>query len=78
MKVGCVKEIKNNEFRVGMTPDNVKRYSKAGNDVYIEKDAGLGSGFTDEAYVEAGAKTVSYTHIDVYKRKSLWTEILKI
>ena len=42
MKVGCVKEIKNNEFRVGMTPDNVKSYSNAGHEVYIEKGAGLG------------------------------------
>ena len=58
MKVGCVKEIKNNEFRVGMTPDNVKSYSNAGHDVYIEKGAGLGSGFTDEEYVEAGAKMI--------------------
>ena len=39
MKVGCVKEIKNNEFRVGMTPDNVKSYSNAGHEVYIEKVA---------------------------------------
>ena len=42
MKVGCVKEIKNNEFRVGMTPDNVKSYVNAGHDVYIEKGAGEG------------------------------------
>ena len=48
MKVGCVKEIKNNEFRVGMTPDNVKEYVGAGHDVYIEKGAGEGSGFTDD------------------------------
>lgn len=37
MKIGCVKEIKNNEFRVGMTPDNVKSYTNAGHTVYIEK-----------------------------------------
>lgn len=60
MKVGCVKEIKNNEFRVGMTPDNVKSYSNAGHDVYIEKGAGLGSGFTDEEYVEAGAISIFF------------------
>ena len=47
MKVGCVKEIKNNEFRVGMTPDNVKSYVNAGHDVYIEKGAGEGSGFLE-------------------------------
>ena len=34
MRVGCVKEIKNNEFRVGMTPDNVKNYVRAGHEVY--------------------------------------------
>lgn len=42
MRVGCVKEIKNNEFRVGMTPDNVKNYVRAGHEVYIERDAGVG------------------------------------
>ena len=41
MKVGCVKEIKNNEFRVGMTPNNVKSYKNAGHEVYIEKAQGL-------------------------------------
>lgn len=58
MKVGCVKEIKNNEFRVGMTPDNVKIYAGAGHEVYIEKGAGLGSGFTDAEYEAAGAKMI--------------------
>ena len=55
MKVGSVKEIKNNEFRVGLTPDNVKAYVSAGHQVYIEKGAGLGSGFPDEEYAAAGA-----------------------
>ena len=36
MKIGCVKEIKNNEFRVGLTPDNVRAYVAAGHHVYIE------------------------------------------
>ena len=55
MIVGSVKEIKNNEFRVGMTPDNVRSYVGAGHTVYIEPSAGIGSGFTDEEYIEAGA-----------------------
>lgn len=55
MKIGCVKEIKNNEFRVGITPDNVKSYTNEGHVVYIEKGAGEGSCFTDEEYKEAGA-----------------------
>ncbi|MBR1820962.1 MAG: alanine dehydrogenase [Clostridia bacterium] len=58
MKIGCVKEIKNNEFRVGLTPDNVRAYVAAGHHVYIEKGAGVGSGFTDSEYVEAGASLI--------------------
>ena len=58
MKIGCVKEIKNNEFRVGLTPDNVKTYVAAGHHVYMEKGAGVGSGFTDNEYVDAGASLI--------------------
>ncbi len=58
MKIGCVKEIKNNEFRVGMTPDNAKSYVNAGHEVLIEVGAGIGSGFTDEEYAAAGAKMI--------------------
>ncbi len=55
MKVGCVKEIKNNEFRVGMTPATVRAFCAAGHTVYVEKEAGLGSGFSTEEYAAAGA-----------------------
>ena len=55
MKVGSVREIKNNEFRVGLTPDNVRAYVKAGHAVYMEKGAGEGSGFADDDYIKAGA-----------------------
>ena len=58
MKIGCVKEIKNNEFRVGLTPDNVKAYVAAGHHVYMEKGAGVGSGFTDSEYIDAGASLI--------------------
>ncbi len=58
MKIGCVKEIKNNEFRVGLTPDNVRAYATAGHEVLIETGAGIGSGFTDEEYAAAGAKLI--------------------
>ena len=58
MKIGCVKEIKNNEYRVGLTPDNVRAYVAAGHHVYMEKGAGLGSGFTDNEYVDAGASLI--------------------
>lgn len=55
MKIGCVKEIKNQEYRVGMTPENAKSYADAGHTVYIEKGAGEGSGFEDGEYSAAGA-----------------------
>lgn len=58
MKIGCVKEIKNNEFRVGMIPSNVTAYCKAGHTVQIECGAGEGSGFTDAEYLAAGATMV--------------------
>ena len=58
MKIGCVKEIKNNEYRVGLTPDNVKAYVAAGHHVYMEKGAGTGSGFSENEYVDAGASLI--------------------
>lgn len=56
MKIGCVKEIKNHEYRVGLIPGSVREYVKAGHDVVIEKSAGLGSSITDDDFVAAGAK----------------------
>ncbi len=58
MKIGCVKEIKNNEYRVGLTPDNVRAYIAAGHHVYVEMGAGVGSGFSDNEYVAAGASLI--------------------
>ena len=56
MKIGCPKEIKDNENRVGLTPNSVRTYKDAGHEVFIEKGAGLGSAISDEEYVAAGAK----------------------
>lgn len=58
MIIGVAKEIKNNEFRVGLTPGAVSAYVQAGHTVLVEKGAGLGSGFPDEEYVQAGAQLV--------------------
>lgn len=58
MRIGVPKEIKNNENRVAMTPSGVHHLEGAGHIVYIETGAGLGSGFTDEQYREAGATIV--------------------
>ncbi|RED58489.1 alanine dehydrogenase [Cohnella lupini] len=58
MIIGVPKEIKNNEYRVGMTPGSVHSYAAAGHEVWVETLAGQGIGFTDEDYAQAGAKIV--------------------
>lgn len=55
MKIGVPKEIKNNENRVAITPAGVVHLVKENHKVYVESSAGLGSGFTDEDYLSAGA-----------------------
>ena len=59
MKVGTTKELKNHEYRVGLTPDNVLAYVSHGHEVFVETGAGVGAGFSDEEYVEAGAKIIA-------------------
>ena len=55
MKIGVPKEIKNNEYRVGLTPNSVRVLVKNNHEVYIQKDAGSEIGFSNSAYIEAGA-----------------------
>ncbi|ETX03963.1 MAG: hypothetical protein ETSY2_31540 [Candidatus Entotheonella gemina] len=61
MKIGVVKEIKNSENRVALTPAGAEDLHQAGHEVWIQAGAGLGSGFSDEAYLAAGAKAVALT-----------------
>ena len=56
MIIGVPKEIKNNENRVGMTPAGVQEMTKHGHTVYVQAGAGVNSGFSDDAYIAAGAK----------------------
>jgi len=56
MKIGLPKEIKDNEYRVGLTPAGVQDLTHAGHEVFVQKTAGEGSGFADEQYVKAGGK----------------------
>jgi len=56
MIIGVPQEIKNNENRVAVTPAGVKEFSKQGHTVYVQATAGLGSGFSDDEYVGAGAE----------------------
>jgi alanine dehydrogenase len=55
MRVGTPKEIKDQEYRVGLTPAGVAALRAAGHTVVVERDAGNGAGFTDDEYVASGA-----------------------
>jgi alanine dehydrogenase len=66
MKIGLPKEIKDNEYRVGLTPAGVRALSDAGHEVYVQKTAGEGSGFPDEQYVQAGGRLLE-TADDVWQ-----------
>ena len=60
MIIGIPSEIKNNESRVALTPSGAKELSKKGHQVYVQSDAGAGSGFLDKDYLDAGAKILSH------------------
>ncbi|MAU64120.1 MAG: alanine dehydrogenase [Flavobacteriaceae bacterium] len=70
MIIGIPKEIKNNEFRVGMTPSGVNSFIRNGHTVYVEKDAGLGSGFRDDLYSKVGAKICNSIE-EVYSKSEM-------
>ena len=74
MKIGVPKEIKNNEFRVAITPNGVKEIVSHGHKVFIEENAGLNSSFTDEDYLSAGADILE-NNISIYNESEL---ILKV
>ncbi len=58
LRIGIPTEIKNNENRVAMTPSGAVHLVKSGHEVYVQSGAGMGSGFLDEQYIEAGAQIV--------------------
>ncbi len=70
MRIGCPKEIKNHEYRVGLTPASVREYVTHGHDVLVETNAGAGIGATDADYIAAGAKIAAtakeiFVHCDM-------------
>lgn len=56
MRVGVPKEIKNHEYRVGLTPPSVAELTAAGHEVIVETRAGMGIDFEDQAFIDAGAR----------------------
>ncbi len=74
MRVGSVTEIKDNEFRAGLTPADVQQYVAHGHDVLLQKGVGICSGYADEAYEAQGA--VMYDNAkDVWDQVDLMVKI---
>ncbi|MFI5381005.1 MAG: alanine dehydrogenase [Tepidisphaerales bacterium] len=65
MRVGCPHEIKPDEYRVGLMPVGAETLVKAGHQVFVETQAGVASGFPDEAYRKVGA-TIVPTHEEAF------------
>lgn len=74
MIVGVPAEIKDNEFRVAMTPAGCREFVVHGHTVLVEESAGVGSSFSDDEYVEAGAELVAVAE-EVFERSDM---ILKV
>ena len=76
MEFGVPREIRDLEMRVGLTPPGVHALTKAGHTVYVERDAGLGAGFTDEHYRNAGAQIV-YSTAEAYGRADIVAKVAR-
>ena len=74
MLIGTPKEIKNHEYRVGLTPAGVRELTSRGHQVMIEAGAGLGIGIPDEAYRNAGAELVD-TAGEVFRRAEMIVKV---
>ncbi|RWG99058.1 alanine dehydrogenase [Mesorhizobium sp.] len=74
MRVGCPKEIKNHEYRVGLTPGSVREYVAHGHEVLVEAGAGAYSGADDNAYRAAGA-TIAKTAADVFAKSDMIVKV---
>ncbi|RWC38385.1 MAG: alanine dehydrogenase [Mesorhizobium sp.] len=74
MRVGCPREIKNHEYRVGLAPGSVREYVAHGHEVLVETGAGAGIGADDNAYRAAGA-TIAKTAADVFAKSDMIVKV---
>lgn len=74
MLIGVPKEIKNHEYRIGLTPAAVREYVENGHDVIIENNGGAAIGFTNEQYMEAGA-TIIDTPEEIFQRADMIVKV---
>lgn len=70
MLIGVPKEIKNHEYRVGLTPESVAELAQAGHDILVQAGAGAGIGKSDDNYSSAGAKIVA-TAAEIFERAEM-------
>jgi alanine dehydrogenase len=74
MVIGVPKEIKDHEYRVSVTPDGVRALRQAGHEVWIERSAGVGSGYSDEDYRSAGA-TMAESKEQLFQQATLIVKV---
>ena len=74
MIIGVLKEIKANEFRVAAVPETVAEIVAHGHQVLVQKDAGIGSGYSDAEYAAVGAVILD-TAAEVYTRADLFYKV---
>ena len=74
MRVGVPKEIKDNEYRVGLIPSTVRELTDRGHQVLIQRDAGVGAGIPDEEYMFAGGEIVA-TAGSIFERSELIVKV---
>jgi alanine dehydrogenase len=74
MIIGVPKEIKPQEFRIALTPQGVVELKKSGHTVLVEVNGGVGAGFSDEQYVQAGAEMVSAA-ADIWSRSEIIVKV---
>ncbi len=76
MNIGIPKETRAFEYRVGLFPAGVKMLTQMGHTCYVEHDAGLGAGFSDQEYMNAGAR-IAYTPHEVFGRADLLLKVAR-
>ncbi|MBW7958174.1 MAG: alanine dehydrogenase, partial [Candidatus Promineofilum sp.] len=76
MEFGIPKEVRDLESRVGLTPAGVSSLVRHGHTVYVEKNAGVAAGFSDETYRTSGAQIV-YSAAEVYGRSEVIVKVTR-
>ena len=74
MIIGVPKEIKNHEYRVGLTPRSVKEFINHGHKVLVQTNAGVGIGASDQEYVDTGAEIIA-NDIEVFDKAEMIVKV---